>query len=83
MTLIKGIGSIEDKVKREARERAAIRKQEDIHKGLTKADGAQRGDFKSCREADKVLSDYRKFKDPKDRVKITNEYFEAQGRRMS
>lgn len=42
--------------------------------GLTRTKGAQRGDFKLCREADKALLDYKRFKNPQDRKKITQEY---------
>jgi hypothetical protein len=52
-----------------------MRKQEDVMKGLSKAKGAQRGDFELCRRLDKTLMDYRRFKDPKDREKINNEYY--------
>lgn len=51
------------------------RRQQDVLKGLSKAKGAQRGDFKLCRESDKILKDYRNFKDSDDREKIKNEYF--------
>ena len=49
MVIIKSKGSIEEKIRSEIIERAEIRRQEDIHKGLTRADTAQRGDFKECR----------------------------------
>jgi len=42
--------------------------------GLTRTKGAQRGDFKLCREADKALIDYKRFKDPQDRKKIVSVY---------
>lgn len=51
------------------------RKREDVMKGLSKAKGAQRGDFELCRKLDKTLLDYRRFKDPNDRKKIDKEYF--------
>jgi len=78
MTLIIGKGSIEEKVKREARERSAIRRQEDVHKGLIRSKEAQRGDFSELRTLDKTLEDYRRFKSPKDREKIKQEYFGRQ-----
>ena len=81
--IVKGKGSIEDRVRREAMERAAIRRQEDIHKGLTRSSEPQRGDFKECREYDKVLSEYRRFKDPNDRKKISEEYYGKQAQRRS
>jgi len=55
-----------------------MRQREDVLKGLSRAKGAQRGDFKLCREADKILKDYREFKSPKDREKIKAEYFGLQ-----
>ena len=52
-----------------------LRKQEDVLKGLSRAKGAQRGDFEMCRKLDKTLMDYRRFKDPQDREKINKEYY--------
>lgn len=46
------------------------RRQMDRLKGLSKAKGAQFGDFKMCREVEKEYSDYRRFKDSTDREKI-------------
>jgi hypothetical protein len=83
MVIIKSKGSIEEKIRSEIIERAEIRRQEDIHKGLTRADTAQRGDFKECREYDKVLKDYRRFKDPRDRQRITEEYHGRQQERRT
>jgi hypothetical protein len=83
MTLIIGKGSIEEKVRREKDARYVMRRQEDIHKGLTKSTGPQRGDFKECREYDKVLSDYRRFKNASDRKKITQEYYGRQKERRA
>ncbi len=54
------------------------RRQEDIRSGLVKPKGATRGDFKVCRDMDKVIQDYCKFKDPRDRKKIKEEYFGRQ-----
>jgi len=81
--LIIGKGSIEEKVKEEARRRAIDRRNEDVRKGLARAKEAQRGDFKQCDVTAKILKDYRNFKDPNDRKKITDEYYQAQkeGRR--
>jgi len=78
MTLIKSKGSIEEKIRREARDRAAIRRQEDIHRGLTRSTEAQRGDFDKTKKFDKLMGDYRRFKNPNDRKEITNAYFQAQ-----
>ena len=72
--LIIGKGSVEEKVKQEREKRAQERRDEDVRKGLTRATGAQRGDFPECVRLDKVLSDYRRFKNPKDREKIVQEY---------
>jgi hypothetical protein len=81
--IIKSKGSIEEKIRQETIERADMRRQEDIRNGLTRSDTAQRGDFKECREYDKVLEDYRRFKDPRDRQRITEEYHgRQQERRM-
>ena len=54
------------------------RRQEDVWKGLSRAKGAQYGDYKINRECEKTLKDYRRFKDPKDREKIKTEYFGIQ-----
>ena len=67
-----------DEYKRRQLAQRDARKQEDIMKGLNRPKGAQRGDFKFCREQDKVIMDYRKFKDPKDREKIKQEYFRVE-----
>ncbi|MEN6414384.1 MAG: hypothetical protein ABFC84_16725 [Veillonellales bacterium] len=53
----------------------AIRKHEDIQSGLSKAKGAQRGDFSICNKLDKINGQLSRFKNPKDREKITNEYY--------
>ena len=76
--LVVGKGSIESRIQRETRERAAIRRQEDIHKGLTRSSGPARGDFAVTQKFDKCMSDYRRFKNPADRAKITNEYYGLQ-----
>lgn len=49
------------------------RRLQDQLKGLSKAKGAQRGDYGWLRKEDKILNDYRKFKNPKDREKIKKE----------
>jgi len=70
---------IDTKCREEGRQRAQDRRQEDIRSGLTKTNaGPQRGDFKLCRDTDKILSNYKRFKDPQSREKIKNEYFQAQ-----
>jgi hypothetical protein len=74
-------GSVDRQVKFEAYKRKDLRRQLDTISGLRRTSDPQRGDFKQCREADKVIKDYCKFKDPKDREKIKREYMEAQGRR--
>ncbi len=69
---------IDNKNRVERRRRAEDRRNEDVAKGLSLAKGAQRGDFGLCRELDKNLKDYRRFKDPKDRAKINSEYYGRQ-----
>ncbi len=82
--LVKGKNSIEEKVRHEAEGRRLIRKQLDQLSGLSRSTGPQRGDFKTCRDADKVLKEYREHKDPRDREKIRREYEQVQkeGRRL-
>jgi len=70
MVMINGVGSIENRVRQEARNRADLRRQMDIRSGLTRSSGPARGDYKLCREQDKMLNDYRRYKDPNDRAKI-------------
>ena len=68
-----------DNENRIARRRRTIdRRNEDVAKGLSRAKEAQRGDFGLCRELDKSLQDYKRFKDPKDRAKINAEYYGLQ-----
>ena len=67
--LIKRSG-VDARVRDEARMRAKVRRDADVHRGLTRSGTAQRGDFRLCREADKLTSDYKRFKDPRDRDKI-------------
>jgi len=55
------------------RQRADTRRQEDVMAGRTMSRGAQRGDFKICREEDKLLDSYRRCKNPNDRKKIVGE----------
>lgn len=76
--IIKAKGSIEEKVKREREGREIIRRQEDVLKGLTRTNEAQRGDYSELKRCDKVLEDYRRFKNPRDRERIKKEYFGIQ-----
>lgn len=69
MTFIKR-GGIDRKVMEEKETNKSIRQHEDRMKGLSQRKGAERGDFKLCREGDKLYADYSKYKDPKDREKI-------------
>lgn len=78
MTLIISKKSIEAKVRHESEGRAMARRQIDITEGRAKAIGPQRGDYKLCREADKVLKEYKTFKHPNDRKKIESGYFQLQ-----
>ena len=50
------------------------RRAEDVRRGLTMSNAPQRGDYPLCRELDKTIKDFHKFKDPKDRAKINAEY---------
>lgn len=74
----KSEGTIEDRVRHEAEGRSIARRQVDVMSGLTKSSGPSRGDYRLCRQADKVLKDYRNHKDPRDREKINKEYFGVQ-----
>ncbi len=62
---------IDRQVRIEKETNKSIRKHEDRMKGLSRSKGAERGDFKLCKESDKLYADYRKFKSKKDREKIT------------
>jgi len=55
-------------------QRSVAREHEDIQSGLNRKDRCQRGDFRQCRDNDKILSDYKKFKGGTDREKIKDEY---------
>ena len=70
--------NIDKQNRREFEQRRQFRRDEDVRKGLTKAKGAQWGDYEINRKAEKVIQDYRRFKDPKDREKIKKEYFGRQ-----
>ena len=76
MVLIKGVGSIEEKIKHETETRRIIRQQEDqlYGKGIYRCgkDKAQRGDFKFCTEGAKYLDAMRRF--PRERDRISKEY---------
>jgi len=80
MVLIKGNGSIEEKIKHEKETRRIIRQQEDtlFGKGIynRSKDRAARGDYNFCKQGDKFLSDMRRF--PGDRDKISKDYHDWQ-----
>lgn len=65
-------------MKREAEGRRITRRQIDIIEGRTKTTAPQRGDYRLCREGDKILREYKRFKNPNDRKKIENAYFQLQ-----
>ena len=46
--------------------------------GQVEKDVPIREDYELCRSLDKTLSDYRKFKDPRDRKRISDEYYGKQ-----
>ena len=71
-------GDIEHRIKHEAEGRRIARRQIDIATGLTKSTDPQRGDYKLCREADKILKEYKEYKNPNDRKKIEASYFQLQ-----
>lgn len=64
-----------DNYEKNRRAAETARLHEDRLKGLSRTKGAQRGDFKMCRELDKAIIDYRRFKSSSDRDKIKKEYF--------
>ena len=76
--LVIGKGSIESRVKEEAHRRAIDRRNEAVLSGLTRDSGPKRGDFKACRETDKIMRNYKEVKNPNDRKKITQEFYQAQ-----
>ena len=78
MTLIKVKGREFDDYKKNQLADRFVRQRQDVLSGLSKAKGAQRGDFELCRKLDKTLKDYRDFKNPNDRKKITDEYYGRQ-----
>lgn len=78
MTLIIAKGSIEDRVKKERWAEKEIRREEDIRRGITRTMRPERGDYRLCRDLDKTIDDYKRFKSPKDREKIKDEYFGRQ-----
>ena len=71
-------GDIEHRIRHEAEGRRIARRQVDIITGLTKSTGPARGDFKVCREADKLLREYKDHKDPRARKEIQDNYFKMQ-----
>lgn len=70
--------NIDQRVKIEKEQRKEMRKQEDIRSGLRRSSQAQRGDFQICKEGDKIMHDFRKFNNPKDREKINKQYYDMQ-----
>ena len=78
MSIIIKSKCIDTKCREENRQKAETRRQIDVISGLTKSKGPQRGDFKICREGDKLLREYREHKDSSDRKKIENEYRKMQ-----
>jgi len=77
MVYIKRSGT-DKRVRDERIARERMRRQEDIHKGLTRSSEAQRGDYSFCKQMDKKLGEYARFKDSGDREKIKSEYFGLQ-----
>lgn len=78
MTLIISKNSIEARIRKETAMRAEIRRSEAIGSGLTKTNDAHRKDYRQARENDKILSDYKRFKEPKAREEIKKAYFAEQ-----
>lgn len=74
----KSEGTIEDRVRHEAEGRSIARRQVDVMSGLTKSSGPSRGDYRLCRQADKVLKEYRNHKDPRARAEIQKHYEQCQ-----
>lgn len=74
--LIKGVGSIEEKIKHDTETRRMIRHQEDTvyGKGVfnRSKDRPARGDYKFCDEGAKYLDAMRRF--PRERDRIGKEY---------
>lgn len=62
---------IDDKVRREKELRKQQRRAVDQLTGVAKIKGAARQDYKLCRENDKLLAEYRRFRDRNDRNKIS------------
>lgn len=65
-------------MRQEAEGRAITRRQLDVVEGRSRTSAPQRGDYKLCREADRILKEYKTFKHPNDRKKIESEYFQLQ-----
>jgi hypothetical protein len=78
MPLIISKNSIEAQIREESKRRADVRRQEDVASGLTIGKGPQRGDFRICREGEKIMKEYKDHKDPKAREQIKREYFQMQ-----
>ena len=70
----------DEKVKKEYELRRRVAKEEDLRSGRRRAkdNEAQAGDFRLSRELESSVKDYRKFKDPRDRAKIKEEFFGRQ-----
>jgi len=71
-------GDIEHRIRHDAEGRRVARRQVDVITGLTKSSGPSRGDFKICRESDKLLREYKNHKDPRAREMIKRDYFAMQ-----
>jgi len=79
MSLVINSKCVDTKCREERRQREQNRRQADIRSGLIKINaGPQRGDFKICREGDKILKEYRNYKDPRAREKIKSDYAQMQ-----
>ena len=74
--LIKGKGSIEERIKKDKETRRMVREQEDniYGKGIynRSKDRPSRGDYKFCEEGGKYLDAMKRF--PRERDKISKEY---------
>lgn len=71
-------GTIEQRIRHEAEGRRVARRQIDVMSGLTRSTGPSRGDYKMCREGDKILREYKDHKDPRARKEIEANYRQMQ-----
>lgn len=78
MSIVIKSDCVDTRIRRRNREMAEIRRRQDKERGYGRHDQPARGDFSLCRELDKTIKDYKRFKDPRDREKIKNEYFGRQ-----